>query len=119
MLVQSKLMGAEKYGELVETGGTLQDPLLFPILLLALYVFFGFFWTRTGQTLGMQAWHIKIQKNDQSMLTWQQAFIRFISATISLSFCFIGYLWVLLDGQKRSWQCIASDSEVIRIPKRK
>lgn len=119
MLVQSKISGSEEYAAQVESGATLNDPFLFPILLVTLFGFFGFFWTRTGQTLGMQVWHIQIQSGAKESITWTQSLIRFVTALVSLSTLCVGYLWVIFDPKKRSWQCIASNSEVIRIPKRK
>ena len=44
---------------------------LFQALLVAVFVaFFGLFWTRRGQTLGMAAWKIYLEREDGSPLTW-------------------------------------------------
>ncbi len=49
-------------------------------LLLVLFIFFAWFWTRSGQTLGMQAWRIKLVQKDQTLISWQQAALRFLLA---------------------------------------
>jgi len=50
-------------------------------LILVLFLFFGWFWTRSGQTLGMQAWRLLlISTKSQNTISWQQAMQRFISA---------------------------------------
>ena len=40
--------------------------------LLILLLFFGIFWRRAGQTLGMQAWRIKLVTDSGSPPTWRQ-----------------------------------------------
>lgn len=50
-------------------------------LLLVLFVFFAWFWTRSGQTLGMQAWRLKlIPTAHEGDISWPQAALRFLSA---------------------------------------
>lgn len=36
-------------------------------------VFFGFFWTRRGQTIGMQAWRLRIEDECGQLLSWSRA----------------------------------------------
>ena len=118
MMIYAKVIGTEAYTALNDSGQTINDPLLSSILFMTLFSFFGYFWTRTGQTLGMQVWHIRIQNTDNSSITWGQALMRFFMAGISFSCLGMGYLWILLDKKKRSWHCLFSDTEVVRIPKR-
>jgi flagellin-like hook-associated protein FlgL len=37
---------------------------LFVAMVISAYLFFGFFWTNSGQTLGMQAWRIRVVRTD-------------------------------------------------------
>ncbi len=119
MMIYSKIVGAETYASINESGQSINDPLLSSVLFLTLFSFFGYFWTRTGQTLGMQVWHIRIQNSDNTAISWTQALMRFMMAGISVCCLGLGYLWVLFDKRNRSWQCIFSDTQVVRIPKRK
>jgi len=96
-----------------------QDPLLSSVLFIVLFMFFAYFWTKNGQTLGMQVWHIRIQNKNGTSLRWLQALLRFFMAAVSIACFGLGYLWMLFDKQDRTWQCIFSESEVVRIPKRK
>ena len=117
MAISHAAIGAEEYKTLNESGKTLRDPLLSSVLFISLFVFFGYFWTKNGQTLGMQVWHLRIQNEDNTAISWNQALIRFITAALSLGLFGMGFLWMLLDKQNRTWQCITSESKVVRIPK--
>jgi len=119
MATSNVILGAEAYKALNESGETINDPLLSSILFTTLYFFFGYFWTRNGQTLGMQVWHIRIQTPDNKSISWTQALMRFLMACVSAACLGLGYVWIIFDPQRKSWQCHVSDSEVVRIPKPK
>ena len=117
MSISASVLGTEHYRASSETGENIGDPILSCTLFMTLYLFFGYFWTRTGQTLGMQAWHIRIQNNDDTPIRWGQALLRLMGAVISLMAFGIGYVWILVDKKERSWQCILSKTEVVRVAK--
>ncbi|MDZ7851386.1 MAG: RDD family protein [Halomonas sp.] len=83
------------------------------------FAFFAFFWTRGGMTLGMQAWRLRVQTRDGCSITGLQALQRFLVAGISLAVFGLGYLWLLVDAEKRSWPDIASGTRVVVLPKRR
>jgi uncharacterized RDD family membrane protein YckC len=94
------------------------DPLyqftLFTAMLGSALLFFGWFWTNSGQTIGMQAWKIRIQNADGSTINWQQVLLRYVTAPIALALGGIGYWWSLFDPQKRSWPDLVSHSMVVK-----
>lgn len=53
---------------------------LSPSFVLTLLGFYGLFWTKSGQTLGMQTWRLKTIAADGSLLTWRQSLKRIICA---------------------------------------
>lgn len=118
MMISHAVIGGEAYKEMNEAGSTINDPLLTIVIFASLFLFFGFFWTKTGQTLGMQVWHIRVQTPDGYSISWKQALVRLFSAFISASCFGAGYLWVLIDNNKKSFHCHISDTEIVRIPKR-
>jgi uncharacterized RDD family membrane protein YckC len=118
MAIAQGVIGEDTYKQMNDSGQTLHDPLLSSVLFITLFFFFGYFWTRTGQTLGMQVWHIRVQAQSQHLMSWNQALLRFFVAFISAAAFGLGFLWMLFDKHGRTWQCIASDSEVVRIPKK-
>ena len=50
--------------------------------LLVMALFFGFFWTRRGQTLGMQVWKLRVEDEDGRLLSWTMAIKRLMFATL-------------------------------------
>lgn len=77
-------------------------------LLAVSFFFYGWFWTHGGQTLGLRAWKIKVLNDKLKLISWRQAFIRFIVSLFSWGFIGLGFLWVLVDKNQRSWHDIAS-----------
>ena len=74
--------------------------------------FYGFFWCRAGQTLGMRAWRLRVQNSDGSRIRLTQAVVRACAALFGF-----GNLWVLFDNRKLAWQDRVADCEVVLLPK--
>lgn len=67
-------------------------------LLTVIYVFFAWFWTHGGQTLGMRSWKQKLVPYGGGSVNWKQSFIRFITGLPAWGLFIIGFLlWVLPD----------------------
>lgn len=82
---------------------------LFRLYLLAvIFWFYGAFWVRGGQTIGMRAWRIKVQNTDGSCISWKQAAIRFVTAVFGLS-----NIRALFSKDRLGWQDKAARCEVI------
>ena len=93
------------------------NPILSTLLTFVLFFFFAHFWTRNGQTLGMQAWRIKLRSTiTGGPLTLPQCLIRFIIAIPAIGLAGLGILWLLVDRDKKAWQDRYSRSEMILIP---
>jgi uncharacterized RDD family membrane protein YckC len=89
-------------------------------LLIALLVgFYGIFWTRRGQTLGMASWRLKVQRTDGTLLGWHDVLLRIAAGALSLLAAGAGWLWVLVDDQRRTWHDILSRTRVVVLPKRR
>jgi uncharacterized RDD family membrane protein YckC len=54
-------------------------------------------WTKSGQTVAMQAWHLKVVAQDNATLSMQMALRRYVLASLSLVLCGLGFLWVVVD----------------------
>lgn len=93
---------------------TLVKNTLFAAMLLSAFLFFGFFWTHSGQTLGMQAWRIRVLNEDGQSISWKQAAIRFATAPLSLLLLGLGYWWSLVDSGGRSVPDLLSRSRIVR-----
>lgn len=99
------------------TGDSIRPALVQTILFIETYVFFAFFWLKRGQTIGMLAWRLRVINDDQSGLTGRQVNFRFVGALIGLSCVFLGYFWIWIDSERRSWSDLFSKSRVIREPR--
>ena len=79
-------------------------------LLTVSFVFYGWFWTRGGQTLGLMAWKLRVADVNGQHITWKQALIRFTVAIFSWGLCGLGVVWMLFNKQHLMWHDIASNS---------
>lgn len=85
-------------------------------LYLVCFLFYGWFWTHGGQTLGMRSWKIRVLRDDNRPLGWDSALIRFLMATISLSLLGIGFLWILFSRENMAWHDQISRTHVLFDP---
>lgn len=70
-----------------------QNLVLTPSFIITLIGFYGVFWRRAGQTLGMQTWRLKTVNRDGSRLSWGQVVKRILSACVLPVVCgVIGYV---------------------------
>lgn len=81
--------------------------------LVASFIFYGWFWTHGGQTLGMKAWNLYLVHPDGKFINWQTAAIRYASAIVSWLFLGLGFSWILLNKHKKAWHDITSNAQLI------
>ena len=109
-------------------------------LLTVIYIFYGWFWTHGGQTLGMRVWKQRLVPFEGSAVSWQQSFIRFITGLpawslfligliLSIktdiaesltsipawSLVLVGLIWVLLDNRNNNWRDKLSGTHIIMV----
>jgi uncharacterized RDD family membrane protein YckC len=83
------------------------------------YLFYAWFWTHGGQTLGMKTWRVRVETLDGQAISYQQALVRATVAIISTGLFGLGFLWSLFDKEKRTWHDIASNSRLTAVVKKK
>jgi len=117
ILDQSSSLSMENE-QVVHELNPLMTGLPFQLYLIAVTgLFFCWFWRSSGQTLGMQAWRLKLEANDGQSPTIMQCLIRLLAACLSL-LCFgAGYWWIWIDKEKLSWHDRLSKTRVIVLPK--
>jgi uncharacterized RDD family membrane protein YckC len=112
------------------------------VLLLLVFGYFGASWTRSGQTLGMRAWHIELRSEGGGRLRWPGAAARFAlgacmavlaalggfhlarpasplavaGAVALLAPLVLNFAWTLVDSGKRSVQDLAGGTRLLRRP---
>lgn len=86
-------------------------------LLLVWFLYFAWPWLRSGQTLGMKAWRIKLESTDGQAITWWQALQRFLMAFVSCFALGMGFFWTIVDKQQRSWHDLVSNTRMVLLVK--
>lgn len=111
---------------------------LFPAMMVMTWLFYGYFWRKNGQTLGMQTWRLKVIKADGQLLNWSDSAGRcaatlilpsicglvasFLSHgaglfTMSVIFGFLAnYFWAWVNRRGFAWHDQLSATLVIRVP---
>ena len=82
-------------------------------------LFFGWFWTWRGQTLGMLRGACACERNDGVALTWRDALMRLAGACVSLLPLGLGYFWIWIDRDRLAWHDRWSGTRVVVLPKKK
>ena len=110
------------------------------VLLLAVFAYFGWCWTQSGQTLGMKAWRIRLEAPDGRRINWAGALVRFALGAALVWIAALGgwhlarpdgtiagagaaamiaplvanFAWIPFDAAGRSLLDLASRSRVVR-----
>jgi len=121
MLLVSVLLVAAAVAVALNGGEAIgaNNPFFFVYLLGVAFIFYGWFWTHGGQTLGMRAWRVYLISGNNTGINWQQAFLRFMVGLFSWLPLGLGYWWLWLSPDKLSWHDIASGSYLVYSPKEK
>jgi uncharacterized RDD family membrane protein YckC len=99
-------------------GRAASGPLLQLPLLAAVVVFFVWFWVRSGQTLGMQSWRLRLETEDGELIGARTGLARLGLALLSFICLGAGYWWILIDPERRAWHDRLTGTRVIVLPKR-
>lgn len=88
---------------------------IFIIVLFFQFVYFGYLWSKDGQSLGMKLVNIKVVRRDGSAVSfWRAGFRGSIGYAISSLIFNLGYLWAAFDGNKEAWHDKLFDTWVVR-----
>ncbi len=77
-------------------------------------LFFVGFWCRAGQTLGMEAWRLRVGRRSGGRLMITQGVVRLVVAWVTLG---LGFLWCLIDPERRALHDLVAGTEVVREPR--
>jgi len=72
---------------------------------------------RGGQTVGMKPWRLRIVGADGGPIGFRRALLRFAVALVSLAALGLGFLWCLIDRERRAWHDIAAGTLLVRLEK--
>lgn len=86
--------------------------------LVILILFFGVFWRRAGQTLGMQAWRIKLITDSGEPLSWRSVILRVVGALIAALPFAAGYFWRYVRPHRCYWHDSLSRTHLVYLSKK-
>lgn len=61
--------------------------------------YFAWFWYKSGQTLAMKTWRIKVETQDGRLLSFPNALLRFVLALTGIALAGVTIWWALLDNE--------------------
>lgn len=94
-------------------------PLMLVYMIVVICGFYWYFWRRSGQTLGMQAWRLRLDNAAGARASLRQCAIRSAVGLLALLAGGLGYWWIWVDRDGLSWHDRASGTRVVVVPKRK
>jgi uncharacterized RDD family membrane protein YckC len=72
-------------------------------------------WTRSGQTLGMRAWHLRTVTDSGRPLTFAPAVLRCLCALLAWSPAALGVLWLYVDPEHLALHDRLSKTRVLHL----
>ena len=79
-------------------------------------LFYSYFWlVNNGQTIGMQAWKIRLVSLNSSKLNAKQTYLRCLVSTLSFVCFGIGYFWILFNKNNLSWSDFATNTRIVKV----
>jgi len=89
--------------------------LTFFILLFFQFFYFGYFWSKNGQSVGMRLLNIKTLRRDGGTMSFFRAGFRgTLGYWISGLLFGLGYLWAAFDADKEAWHDKLFDTAVLK-----
>lgn len=89
---------------------------LYQIWLIAvMFGYFAAFWLRSGQTLAMKTWRIRLVGQDGGRITLQQAALRFTLVLVGIVAGGVGLWWALVDRERQFLHDRISGTRLIRV----
>lgn len=83
-----------------------------------LAIAFGYYlinWTRSGQTLGMRAWKLRLVTDAGKPVHWSAAWLRLPCSVLAWAACGLGVLWLYVDRERAALQDRLSHTRVVRL----
>jgi|TARA_B110000503_G_scaffold89421_1_gene135403 uncharacterized RDD family membrane protein YckC len=91
---------------------------LFQVYLLGIIIgYYFYFWRRSGQTVGMKAWRIRLVTLNDESLTWRHMSLRMLGAVPAFGVGLLGIVWQHWDKAGLNWHDHISQTKLVYRPK--
>ncbi len=81
------------------------------LLVFVVFTFYAWFWHKSGQTLGMRAWRIRIVSEFGGNPSWGISYLRLMFALLSWACLGLGYWWRLF--KPYTWHDRLSQTRIV------
>lgn len=110
-LENPKIIQLSQLGRNIGSGVVVSNCIIISVM------FYTWFWTHGGQTLGMKAWNLYLVNPEGKFVSKKTALIRFLCAIISWVALGLGFIWILFSKRNHAWHDIWSNSQIVYVPK--
>ena len=115
LLIIALLFIAASVVVLFNRGEAIESNFAFNLYLLSVvFIFYTWFWSKSGQTLGMKVWKIRIVSELGGNPTITTGFLRLFCALISFACFGMGYFWRLF--RPYTWHDKLSLTRIVDVP---
>ncbi len=83
-----------------------------------LFAYFSAFWLRSGQTLAMKTWRIRLVQANGDPITFKQALLRFCLALFGLLLAGVGFWWALVDRDRQFLHDRVAGTRLVHVPRK-
>ena len=87
-------------------------------LIGVLFAYFSAFWMRSGQTLAMKTWRIRLVDLNGGRPTLRQSALRFVFALLGLALAGAGFWWALFDRDRQFLHDRLARTRLVRVPRK-
>jgi uncharacterized RDD family membrane protein YckC len=87
-------------------------------LIVVLFAYFSAFWLRSGQTLAMKTWRIRLVDRAGGTISLRQAVVRFALAFAGLALAGAGLWWALFDRDRQFLHDRVAGTRLVRVPRK-
>ncbi len=78
-------------------------------------LYFTYFHGTTGQTFGKMIFGLKVVQSTGEKMTLGVGFLRWVGYLISGMVCYLGFIWIAIDGKKQGWHDKIAGTVVVRV----
>jgi uncharacterized RDD family membrane protein YckC len=86
------------------------------MMLIVLAAYGVLMWRFRGSTVGGIIFNLEVIRHDGREMDWGTAVVRGLSAFLSLFALGLGFIWIAIDPEKRSWHDKIAGTIVVRVP---
>ena len=114
LLIFAVLFLATALALLLNQGEAIESNSWFSLyLLFTVFTFYAWFWKKSGQTLGMRVWKIRLVDESGRNPGWGTCYLRLVSALLSMLCLGFGYWWRIF--RPYTWHDRLSKTSVIDV----